>query len=93
MSNTGSVQIDFGSAPGTDYSEIIITGQTGITTSNKVDAWKNIESTSNHSLLDVVVSDFDIYAGSIVNGVGFTIYVISRMGRLTGQYNISWCWA
>jgi formylmethanofuran:tetrahydromethanopterin formyltransferase len=91
---TGSSTADFGATPGTDYIQIVVTGQTGIVAAtSKVDAWKSIKATTNHTLEDVVISHFEVFAGNIVDGVGFTIYVISRQGRLTGQYIIDWVWS
>ena len=91
---TGDVTASFGAVPGTDYIVINITGQTGIlAATSKVDAWKKIVATANHNIEDVVISHFEVFAGNIIDGVGFTIYVISRMGRLTGDYNISWVWS
>jgi hypothetical protein len=91
---TGSSTADFGATPGTDYIQIVVTGQTGIVAAtSKVDAWKAVKSTADHNIEDVVISHFEVFAGNIVDGVGFTIYVISRQGRLTGQYIIDWVWS
>lgn len=89
----GTVVFDFGAAPGTDVLISTVTGQTGITTANKVEACLMAVASSNNSNYNhAFASNFlKLTCGDIVNGVGFTIYAFSNI-KLSGQFNIYWTW-
>jgi hypothetical protein len=89
---SGTVTADFGIAPGKSYMEIPVTGQTGIEASSIVITEKSIVPTADHTLQDIIVTDLDISVGNIVPGVGFTIYILSKIGRITGQYVLKYVW-
>ena len=97
MGNTGQTYVDFGTANGTyggtDFVSVDVGSQSGILSTSYVEAWKAAKSTPTHSLGDVLVSDISLTAGNIIDGVGFTIYARSCMGRLTGEYPVNWVWA
>lgn len=86
------VTVDFGAAPGKDYLETTVIGQAGIETDSLVTITKVFKSTTDHSAEDVLVSDMDITVGNIVAGIGFTIYIVSKIGRLTGKYPLRFTW-
>lgn len=89
---SGSADADFGAAPGSDIATIVITGQTTITTNSYIIVRKMAIATSDHSDFDAVVSHIDLTTTAATAGTGFTIYAMSRMGRLTGKYRIQWSW-
>jgi hypothetical protein len=70
----GSTTVNFGAFPGASDTSATITGQATITTSNLVEAWIYPVATADHSVDEHWVETIDCKAGSIVNGVGFTIW-------------------
>lgn len=88
--NFGSTIVDFGT--GKTVASTVVTGQTSITTSNIILASIASESTVDHSADEHLVEEIVVSAGSIVNGVGFTIYARTRNVPLTGQWKINWTW-
>jgi len=89
--NSGSVAIDFGSTPGTNFVSVDVTGQTAITGTSKVKAYKAVQATATHNEYEHIVVPLDISVGNIVAGTGFTIYVVTDW-RLDGTFNLNWEW-
>jgi hypothetical protein len=89
---SGAIDMDFGAAPGSDIATTVITGQTTIKTNSYIIVRKMAIATSDHSDFDAVVTDMDVMSTGPTAGTGFTIYAMSRMGRLTGKYRIHWSW-
>ena len=90
MANSGSALLNFGSTP-TDTASLAI-ADTNILTTSLVDAWIAAISTADHSADEHYVENVKVMAGSIVNGVGFTIYGICTLGRTTGNFTVHWVW-
>ena len=90
--NIGTVEIDFGDAPGISELEYNITGQSSILSDSMIEVWKDGNASTNHTITDVQISDFNLYASAPIVGTGFKIYAVSNMGRLTGKYRINWLW-
>ena len=90
MATTGTATVDFGT--GAYDTNLAVTGQAGITTSNLVEAWLSGTASSNNLADAGFVEQLQIYAGDIVNGTGFTIYAFCPSGRAFGQYVINWVW-
>lgn len=74
MGAQGSTTIDFGAFPGKSDASVVITGQSGIVAGSLVEAWIRPVDTDEHSADEHMVETLKIFAGSIVAGVGFTIY-------------------
>ena len=93
MATVGQATLTFGSigAPVSDTS-VAVTGQTGIGTSSKVEAWIRLASTAEHSVDEVLVEKLDVWTGVPTAGVGFTIYGAPREGVTYGTYTIDWVW-
>jgi hypothetical protein len=89
--NSGSVAINFGSTPGTNFVSVDVTGQTAITGTSKVKAYKAVQATATHNEYEHIVVPLDISVGNIVAGTGFTIYVVTDW-RLDGTFNLNWEW-
>lgn len=70
--------------------KIVITGQANVTASSRFVLSKQLVATTDHSIEDVVVSDFDLEVYNVIPGQSFEILAFSKMGRLTGKYNIIW---
>lgn len=92
---TGTVEADFGTVGtlGTSEVAIVITGQTGITSSKSLNARIEVAATSNHTIEDhrYAATFLGVSVGNIVDGVGFTIY-IRTLYPMTGKFNIRWTW-
>jgi hypothetical protein len=66
--------INFGAFPGSEEAVVVITGQTSIVAGSRVEAWLIPNPTADHSEDEHLVDAPRILAGTIVAGVGFSIY-------------------
>ncbi len=82
MGAQGTATLDFGAFPGASDASVAVTGQGSITTSALVEAWIRPVDTADHTADEHMVETIKVFAGNIVNGVGFTIY-----GFNTSQLN------
>lgn len=89
--NTGSATLNFGSAPGTNFVSVAVTGQALITGSSKIKVYKSTQATATHNDYEHMIVPLELTAGSIVAGTGFTIYANTNL-RLSGTFNINWEW-
>ena len=89
--NSGSVAIDFGATPGTNFVSVDVTGQAAITGTSKVKAYKAIQATATHNEYEHIVVPLNLSVGNIVAGTGFTVYATTDL-RLDGTFNINWEW-
>jgi len=69
----GTVTLDFGAFPGASDAAVVVTGQAGIVSGSRVEAWLRIADTADHSADEHVVETIKVAAGTIVAGVGFTV--------------------
>lgn len=90
MATQGTVTVDFGT--GKYDTSVVVTGQSGITTANLVEAWLSGVATSNNLADAGFVEQIQVYAGDIVNGTGFTVYAFCPQGRAFGQYVCNFVW-
>lgn len=73
----GTAIADFGAFPGGSHKTITVTGQSRIRTTSIVEAWLYPAATADHSADEHVVEAINVLAGSIVEGVGFSIDIIT----------------
>lgn len=73
MGAQGTVTLDFGAFPGASDASVTVTAQTGIVGSSLVEAWLRPSDTSDHTSDEHMVETVQVFAHSIVDGVGFTI--------------------
>lgn len=93
MATTGTTTVNFGSAPGTNVVITTITGQTGITTANYVEAFMmGADTTATHNAIEHQLVPMRLSCTNIVNGTGFDIIASSDF-RLTGTFSVRWVWA
>lgn len=105
MPGQGQATLDFGAFPGGTDALVAITGQSGITSGSLVEAWIFPADTLDHTADEHWVDPPEVYAGSVVAGVGFTIYgVVKKRSeissrarevdapRIYGKWNIGWVW-
>lgn len=96
MGAFGTAVIDFGAYPGSSQATVSVAGQASILTSSACEAWiRPQDATADHSVDEHVVEQLKIVAGSIVAGVGFTIYaeVFGQGAFAYGTFNVNWVWA
>jgi hypothetical protein len=75
--NVGSTTVDFGAFPGASDAFVDVTGQGSIAAESIVQAWMQPLATADHSADEHMVETLKVYAGNIVAGDGFTIYVFN----------------
>jgi hypothetical protein len=88
-STTGTATIDFGAAPGTGFVNTVITGQTGIASGAKPQAYMYADSTADHNDIAHIVVGLNLVCGNVIAGTSFTIYASTDL-RLTGQFTVRW---
>lgn len=66
--------LDFGTFPGSSDASVVITGQTTIAETSLVEAWIYPRATGDHTADEHIINPPWVVAGSIVPGVGFTIF-------------------
>lgn len=87
MSTQGTTTVDFGSGK-TDVT--VAVASAGITAGQLVEAWLQPAATASNTVDNHWVEDLHIVAGSVVAGVGFTIYASCKTGLAHGIYNVAW---
>lgn len=91
--HAGIATVDFGAPPDNDVTAlVVVTGQSGILATSKITVAKRVEATPDHTADEVFAENWEPVAGSIVPGVGFTIYAKCTVGTTNGRFNISWEW-
>jgi len=89
----GSATLDFGTAPGSSVTSVVVTGQTGIALTSRIKIWLGL-STADHSEYEhtrILPSRLGLAAGDLVAGTGFTIHAETEL-RLTGDVAVYWEW-
>lgn len=79
----GYVEVDFGSAPGNNYVETILTAP-GIETATNITVSKISTPTVDHSTQEHLIIPFEF--STHTTGTTATLYVYSQF-RLTGKFN------
>ena len=97
----GTATLDFGAFPGQSDVSLAVTGQSAILSGSNVGVWVSPAATADHSADEHLVETLNVFAGSVVAGVGFTIYALNRSQlneptgngtRLYGTWLIGWAW-
>jgi hypothetical protein len=93
-STKGTGTVNFGSFPGSNESNLTITGQSQITTNAKIQVYVMAESTADHTVSDHTYLPLfaQFTAGNIAAGTGFTIYGRSTE-KLQGTFKVNWEWS
>jgi hypothetical protein len=97
MPGLGTLEIDFGSAPGSSVATGTVTGQASIGASDHVEAWFMADSTAGatghnaeeHKLFSRLIGRT---CGPVSVGNGFPIMLESEL-RLTGLVKVHWGWS
>ena len=108
MSAMGSVGLDFGAWPGNLLTSVDIIGQVAIQAypTSLVECWIIPLATVDHTADEHPLESFEVFAGNIIAGTGFTIYGVSEWiaggqakeyggnSRFApwGLWTIGWCW-
>lgn len=91
MATQGTAIVNFGS--GALEARVVVTGQSGITSANLLEAWPACTETVGDENDDSAwVEQLQAFATYIVNATGFTIIVKAALGKAHGAYSINWCW-
>lgn len=96
MATVGTATLDFGViASPTSESSIVVTGQAGILTGSKVEAWVKVIATADHTSDEIDMEEFRVWVdeSTIVAGTGFTIFGRPRSGRVYGAVDVNWVWS
>ncbi len=104
MGAQGTTTVNFGtSLTGSLSTSVAITGQASILTGSLVEAWILPLPTADHSIDEHILDPPLVQAGSVVPGVGFTIYATApnnpgENGAFAdvvdtyGLWTVAWCW-
>jgi hypothetical protein len=92
MGGDGKVLLDFGPPTGTDMATVDVSGQVGLVSASRVEAWVLAEASADHSIDEHLIEELDVKAGWVVDG---TLRVYGRgtgQQPLVGQFNVGWVW-
>lgn len=90
---TGNATLNFGSAPGSSSTTVVVTGQASISSASNVEAFlMGTDSTATHNGYEHSMVPMTIRCQDLVAGTGFTITAFSEY-RLTGTFKVRWVWA
>ena len=92
FNNVGQATLSFGNTSGSEQATVDVTGQTNIQASSNIIVGVVPVATPTNFLEDIIGSDLAVFAGNIIAAVGFTIYGVSRSGKLQGDYTVQWTW-
>lgn len=76
MATQGTATLDFGAFPGASDASVAV-ASAGIGSSNLVEAWLFPAATTDHTADEHLVESLKVVAGSVVAGVGFTVYGVN----------------
>jgi hypothetical protein len=98
MPAAGTATIDFGAFPGKDVATVAVTGQAGIVSGSRADAWLAADATALHSEDEhVMLQGFvavTVKRSSIVAATGFTITAaVHDSSKMWGTLACDWAWA
>lgn len=91
----GTVVFDFGSAPGTNIVQTVVTGQASIGSGSKVEIYMmGTDSTATHNAYEHALLPLDLALScvAISAGTGFTAQAATQQ-RLTGTFTARFVWA
>ena len=90
---SGTITVDFGSAPGQYLIETVVSGQAGIVQTSTINVkFTNTATVSNTIGNHLVASMFTvIVVKEIVDNTSFTIAIKSEV-KLRGEFNLFWEW-
>jgi len=91
-SASGTATLTFGSAPGTNFVTVVVTGQASIGVNSHVEAFLMGSTTATHNAIEHMIVPIRLSCGDIVAATGFTIYASTDF-RLTGTFTVHWVWA
>ena len=91
MGATGTAILDFGATPVSDCS--LAVAQPTILAGSLVEAWIWPLTTADHTADEHLVEPLHVYAGNVVAGVGFTIFLLAReLNGSFGKWSVAWVW-
>lgn len=93
-SHSGTAILDFGATPASEAS-VDVSGQSGIGLASRIRVWFSGSAMGDNDIGSHLQAGAMtmLVPGSIIAGVGFSIYATIRTGLATGQFRISWIWS
>ena len=91
----GTLTFNFGSAPGTNIVSTVVTGQTGILSTSKVEIYfMGTDSTATHNAYEHALLPLGVALSciAVTAGTGFTAQAASDL-RFTGTFLARFVWA
>lgn len=85
--NAGKTTVDFGAFPGKTDASVNVTGQAGIVSGSVIQAWLDPLSTADHLADEHLLEKIKVFAGNIIPGTGFTIYLVSDNDAVPGGFS------
>jgi hypothetical protein len=91
MGASGTAILDFGPTPVSNT--FLAIAQPTILAGSLAEAWVWPLVTADHTADEHLVEPLHVYAGDVVAGVGFTIYLLARdLNGSFGKWSIAWVW-
>lgn len=91
MGASGTATLSFG--PSGNTTATVAVADASILAGSRVEAWIEIPANDTARMRDEYwVESLRVYAGSVVAGVGFTIYGICDVSKALGDFTVAWVW-
>lgn len=87
----GTATLNFGAAPGTQNTSVVVSGQTGFTAVSHAEAFLMGDATATHNADEHLMVPLNLVCGDAGTGT-FTIYASSEF-ILTGTFTCHWVWS
>lgn len=83
-------EVDFGAAPGGDIASVVVTGQTWVTTTSKLDCSVSLAATSDRAegVEDALLEGIRVSWHTRVLATGFTVIAHAPTGRAQGKFKV-----
>jgi hypothetical protein len=88
----GSATLNFGTAPGSQFASVVVTGQTSILSTSSIVAYVMASDyTVDNNALIHQIAPVQLTAGYITPGSGFTVFAYSQW-NLSNTFMVRWSW-
>lgn len=86
---TGTTTLDFGVAPGSDYTFCDITGQSGLSAASYMEAFEMYEAATNREVDESLIDPIDLRV-EYLTATSFRIHGQVRDGEIIGLAAVRW---
>jgi hypothetical protein len=88
----GIAELNFGAAPGSQFTSVVVTGQAGILSTSAINVYIMADdSTADNTAMVHQIAPITVSPGTIVPGTGFTIFARCDW-NISNTVQVRWSW-